>query len=97
MMAESSGCLTEPSPGIFLCPLRSAVTDTSSNLLSDMSDFGLGTDHSLDLEGKVIFMRIYIDLALSWTKGVGSDPLLTPSVLPFEGTIDSQALPPSLY
>lgn len=56
MMVESSGCLTEPSPGIFLCPVRSAVTDTSSNLLSDMSDFGLGTDHSLDLEGKVIFV-----------------------------------------
>lgn len=42
-------------------------------------------------------MRIYIDLALLWTKGVGSDPLLSPSVLPFEGTIDPQVSPPSLY
>lgn len=42
-------------------------------------------------------MRIYIDLALLWAKGVGGDPLLTPSVLPFEGTIDPQVLPPSLY
>lgn len=69
----------------------SSCKASTSFLLTNLAFMSLGKvkTHS----GKVIFMRIYIDLALLWTKGVGSDPLLSPSVLPFEGTIDPQVSP----